>query len=126
MADRILQPALAVADAAGAIVHLVGLRIEPQGDGDLGRRLLVPARIGQHSRLDRAGLGQIGVEGQGPVQGGLAAVAGPPMPALKVVLPRSQQRPGLGVVGIDVHGPAAQALDRLVLPRIAVVAGQPV
>ena len=85
--DRFGQPALAVADVAGATVHLVGLRIEPQGDGDLGRRLLVPARFGQHRRLQRAGLGQIGVEGEGAVQGGLAAIAGPPKGAVKVVLP---------------------------------------
>ena len=124
--DRFGQPALAVADEAGPKVHLPGLRIEPQGDGDLGRRRLLPARFGQHHRLQRAGLGQIGVEGQGAVQGPLAAIVGPAMAAVKVELPERQQSPGLGVAGIDLRGPAAQALDRLVPPRIADVAVHPV
>jgi hypothetical protein len=42
---------------------------------------------------------------------------------MKDELPESQQSPGLCVIGIDLHGPAAQALDRFHPPRIAVIAG---
>ncbi len=126
VAGGILQAAQAVVDGRGAHVHLVGLGIEPQSDGDLSLRLRVPARLRQSHRLQRPGLGQIGVEGQSPVQGGLAAIAGPPMHAVKGVLRRCHQSPGLGVTGIEVHGPAGEALDRLQVPRIAVVAGQSV
>jgi len=61
VAHRLLQPALAVVDLSGAGVYRERLRIEPQGDGDLGVRLRVLACIRQHPCPECTGVGQIGV-----------------------------------------------------------------
>ena len=37
-----------------------------------------------------------------------------------------QQRPGVGIIRIDLHGPAADAHDALFAPQIAVIAGDPI
>ena len=60
---------------AGAAVDLVGLRVETQGNGDLLCRLVVSSAFGQDRGLDRVGLGEVGVQREGPF-GGLHAVIG--------------------------------------------------
>ena len=63
---------------AAALFDLEGFRIEAQGGLDLAVGLVVPTQFGQAPGLDRVGLGQIGVELEGPFGGGQARVPRPP------------------------------------------------
>ena len=104
-------------------VDLVRLGVQTQGDFDLGGRLIMTAMLGEDSRLDSVGLGQIGVERKRPFCRHQTVIAASAVDEAQGHLPNRHERPGTRILRIDFDGAVAQPDNRFHPPDVGFMAG---
>ena len=109
MANGVLESALPEVQVACVDVDLPRVRVQADGDVDLGPRLIMAAGAEKGVALDRMGLGQTPVERERPLGGRQDVFVGPAEVKMQRPARHVQLRPDARVVRIDLDGRLAQA-----------------